>query len=115
MKKLILKHAMALVALAIAATSVTLMSFGPTPTEKKALSGDWFAVQADNSNEQNIMVGGPAGDGTEGGDCSPTNNGPRCAVELILPHPSYNPENKTIQEIEDDGGEFTGNATKYSD
>jgi len=51
MKNFILKHAMALVALAIAAVSYTLMSFGETPTtvtlDEPALY--WYEVNLDDN------------------------------------------------------------------
>ena len=73
MKKIIIKNAMALVALAIAGT--TLMSFGLSNMENQ-----WFAVQNDGTIESAPLTAPPSG------DCQINLPAPTCAVELPSDH-----------------------------
>lgn len=78
MKKFIIKNAMALVALAIAGT--TLMSFGLAKAES-AQTSYWYVVEPDLDNpDADLVTVIPASP-----SCSNALDGPRCSVELTQP------------------------------
>lgn len=85
-------YAIALVALVIAISSVTLMSF-KKPT---SLQSYWYVVVPDSNNPDEDLVTLTPATPTNSSSCSDENSGPRCAVELTQPLISP----MTINEIE---------------
>jgi len=82
MKKIIIKNAMALVALAIAGT--TLMSFGL----KDAASAQiiyWYEVTPHASDPNQDLVTTTEASEANTPDCNENNQGDRCSVELNAP------------------------------
>lgn len=82
MKKFILKNAMALVALAIAGT--TLMSAGLVETESVQTSY-WYEVTPHDSDPNQDLVTTTAASEANTPGCNEVNQGDRCSVELNAP------------------------------
>jgi len=72
------KHAMALVALAIAATSATLMSFNKV--EKQA--SNWYPVSGTTITSSTPLATAPSNDPEEA--CSTSKTADMCAIQLVL-------------------------------
>lgn len=100
-------NTMALVALAIAGTSVTLMSFSKNSNEKIAMQ--WYEVTPHPSNPNQDEIGEPIPDPTESGACSTTKTKDRCAIQLDLDGASESPE--TVEDALSDPNVTVGQST----
>jgi len=100
-------YAMALVALFIAATSMTLMSFNKNGNEKIAMQ--WYEVTPHPSDPNQDEIGEPIPDPTESGACSTTKTKDRCAIQLDLDGTSQQPT--TVEDALADPNVTVGQST----
>lgn len=110
MKKFILKHVIALAALAIAA-SYGLMSFGVNDrSAHKALSTmEWYEVTPHPSNPDEDEIGDLIPDFTETPECNTNKNSKRCAIQLDLSNATSFPA--TVEDAEEDSSVEVGDSS----